>query len=36
MADIEVPFTCGDKKVRPDGVLQVKRGSTVWTSPVEI
>jgi len=36
MAYIEVPFTRGDKKVPPDGVLQVKRGSMVWTSPAKI
>src|SRR5690348_3258110 len=27
MAFIEVSFTSGEKKLRPDGVLQVKRGS---------
>ena len=36
MAFIEVPFALGDKKVRPDGVIQVRRGSTVWTALVEV
>jgi hypothetical protein len=34
-AFIEVPFTSGEKNLRPDGVLQVKRGST-WTALVEV
>ncbi len=36
MAFIEVPFALGDKKVRPDGLIQVRRGSTVWTALVEV
>jgi hypothetical protein len=35
-AFIEVPFTSGEKHLRPDGVLQVKRGSGVWTALVEV
>jgi hypothetical protein len=29
MAYIEVPSTCGDKKVQPDGVLQVKSAARI-------
>ena len=36
MAFIEVPFALGDRKVRPDGLIQVRRGSTVWTALVEV
>ena len=36
MAFIEVPFALGDKKVRPDGLIQIRRGSTVWTALVEV
>jgi hypothetical protein len=36
MAYIEVPFTSGEKKLRPDGVVQVKRGSTLWTVLIEV
>jgi hypothetical protein len=35
-AFIEVPFTSGEKNLRPDGVLQVKRGSATWTALVEV
>ena len=35
-AYIEVPFTSGDKRLRPDGLMQVKRGGTVWTALVEV
>jgi hypothetical protein len=35
-AFIEVPFALGDKRVRPDGLIQVRRGSTVWTALVEV
>jgi len=35
MAYIEVPFTIGEKKLRPDGVLQIKRG-TLWTVLIEV
>lgn len=33
---IEVPFQLGDKKVFPDGLIRVKRGSRVWTALVEV
>nr|BFF10805.1 hypothetical protein GCM10025699_21080 [Microbacterium flavescens] len=33
---IEVPFVLGDKKVFPDGLIRVKRGSKVWTALVEV
>jgi hypothetical protein len=33
---IEVPFLLGDKKVFPDGLIRVTRGSTVWTALVEV
>jgi hypothetical protein len=36
MAYIEVPFTSGEKKLRPDGVVQVRRGSALWTMLVEV
>lgn len=36
MAYIEVPFTIGDRNVRPDGVIQVKRGATLWTVLIEV
>jgi hypothetical protein len=36
MAYIEVPFTSGEKKLRPDGVVQVKRGSALWTVLIEV
>jgi hypothetical protein len=36
LAYIEVPFTSGEKKLRPDGVLQVKRGATLWTVLIEV
>ena len=35
-AFIEVPFTSGEKNLRPDGVLQVKRGAATWTALVEV
>jgi hypothetical protein len=35
-AFIEVSFTSGEKKLRPDGVLQVKRGSVLWTALIEV
>jgi len=35
-AFIEVPFLLGDKKVFPDGLLRIKRGSKVWTALVEV
>ena len=33
---IEVPFALGDKKVFPDGLIRVKRGTKVWTALVEV
>jgi hypothetical protein len=33
---IEVPFLLGDKKVFPDGLIRVKRGSKMWTALVEV
>jgi hypothetical protein len=35
-AFIEVPFTLGDRKIRPDGVLRVTRGKQTWTALVEV
>jgi hypothetical protein len=35
-AYIEVPFTDGDKKLRPDGLLQVVSGGRTWTALVEV
>lgn len=36
MAYIEVPFASGEKNLRPDGVIQVKRGSALWTVLIEV
>jgi hypothetical protein len=33
---IEVPFSHGDKKLRPDGLIQVVYGSRTWTALVEV
>lgn len=33
---IEVPFVLADRKVFPDGLIRVKRGSKVWTALVEV
>jgi hypothetical protein len=33
---IEVPFDDGDKKLRPDGLIQVVAGHRTWTALVEI
>ncbi len=33
---IEVPFVLGDRKVFPDGLIRVRRGSRVWTALVEV
>jgi hypothetical protein len=33
---IEVPFTDGDKHLRPDGVIQVASGQRAWTALVEV
>ena len=35
-AFIEVSFTSGERNLRPDGVLQVNRGSSAWTALVEV
>jgi hypothetical protein len=35
-AFIEVPFTDGDKRLRPDGLIQVAYGHRVWTALVEM
>ncbi len=33
---VEVPFTCGDKPYRPDGLIRVTRGQRTWTALVEV
>lgn len=33
---IEVPFEIGGRNVRPDGVIQIKRGGNTWTALVEV
>lgn len=33
---IEVPFVLAEKKVFPDGLIRVRRGSKVWTALVEV
>ncbi|HTZ45805.1 MAG TPA: hypothetical protein VMB79_18230 [Jatrophihabitans sp.] len=33
---IEVPFAFGDRNVRPDGVIRVRRGTRTWTALVEV
>jgi hypothetical protein len=33
---IEVPFNDGDKKLRPDGLLQMVSGQRTWTALVEV
>jgi hypothetical protein len=33
---IEVPFILGDKRVYPDGLIRVQRGSKSWTALVEV
>ena len=33
---IEVPFVLGEKKVFPDGLIRVARGSRAWTALVEV
>jgi hypothetical protein len=35
-AFIEVPFTLGEKKCFPDGLIRVTRGKVVWTALVEV
>lgn len=33
---IEVPFSLGDRQVRPDGVIRMTRGKQTWTALVEV
>lgn len=33
---IEVPFTLGERNVRPDGLIRVSRGKQSWTALVEV
>ena len=33
---IEVPFTLGERKVFPDGLIRAKRGQKEWTALVEV
>jgi hypothetical protein len=33
---IEVPFDVGDKRLYPDGLIRVSRGSKTWTALVEV
>jgi hypothetical protein len=33
---IEVPFTIGERKVFPDGLIRVSRGKTTWVALVEV
>ncbi len=33
---IEVPFSLGDRQLRPDGLIQVTRGKQTWTALVEV
>lgn len=33
---LEVPFTHGDRKVYPDGVIRIARGGKVWTALLEV
>ena len=33
---IEVPFTLGESRIYPDGLLRVTRGSKTWTALVEV
>lgn len=33
---IEVPFSLGDREVRPDGLIRVSRGAKQWTALVEV
>lgn len=33
---IEVPFTVGDTRLYPDGLIRVCRGRTVWTALIEV
>lgn len=33
---IEVPFTVGERRLYPDGLIRVSRGSRSWTALVEV
>lgn len=33
---IEVPFTLGDRRLQPDGLIETSRGSKTWTALVEV
>lgn len=33
---IEVPFQLGDRRVRPDGLIQISRGQQTWSALVEV
>src|ERR1039458_8350339 len=33
---VEVEFPLGDGKVRPDGLIQVRRGNRTWSALVEV
>lgn len=33
---IEVPFKLGERELRPDGLIRVRRGSKTWTALVEV
>jgi hypothetical protein len=33
---IEVPFMLGEKRLYPDGLIRVTRGSKTWTALVEV
>ncbi|WP_211222103.1 hypothetical protein [Nocardioides halotolerans] len=33
---IEVPFTLGEKRCYPDGLIRVSRGARIWTALVEV
>src|SRR4051812_28169058 len=35
-AFIEVEFTVGDQKFRPDGLIRVTRGSKTWVALIEV
>ena len=33
---IEVPFALGEAKHRPDGLIRIRKGQTIWTALVEV
>lgn len=33
---IEVPFTLGEQRLYPDGLIRVSRGARTWTALVEV